>query len=62
VPSSPGLGGKLDCDKVAEYRELYRRLGSYAYDQDPLRPGWTPVIPNDRWADPHDARAPQISD
>ena len=60
VPSGPGLGVKLDRDKVAEYRELYLRLGSYPYDQDPLRPGWTPTIPNDRWADPSDARAPQI--
>lgn len=60
VPSGPGLGVKLDRDKVAEYRELYRRLGSYPYDQDPLRPGWTPTIPNDRWADPLDARIPEI--
>jgi len=52
VPTAPGLGVKLDREKVAEYRELYRRLGSYPYDQDPLRPGWTPTIPNDRWADP----------
>jgi len=62
VPSSPGLGVKLDRDKVAEYRELYRRLGSYAYDQDPLRPGWTPTIPNDRWADPRDERVPQLDE
>jgi glucarate dehydratase len=60
VPTAPGLGVKLDRDKVAEYHELYRRLGSYPYDQDPLRPGWTPTIPNDRWADPLDARAPDI--
>jgi len=60
VPSAPGLGVKLDRDKVAEYRELYRRLGSYPYDQDPLRPGWTPTIPNDRWADPEDARIPNL--
>jgi glucarate dehydratase len=60
VPTVPGLGVKLDRDKVAEYRELYQRLGSYPYDQDPLRPGWTPTIPNDRWADPQDARAPEI--
>ena len=52
VPTVPGLGVKLDRDKVAEYRDLYQRLGSYPYDQDPLRPGWTPTIPNDRWADP----------
>ena len=60
VPSAPGLGVKLDRDKVAEYRELYRRLGSYPYDQDPLRPGWTPTIPNDRWADPQDASIPNL--
>src|SRR6185369_10323283 len=60
VPTTPGLGIKLDRDKVAEYRELYQRLGSYRYAQDPLRPGWTPTIPNDRWADPLDARVPKI--
>src|SRR5215204_2356978 len=61
VPTGPGLGVKLDRNKVAEYRELYLRLGSYPYDQDPLRPGWTPTIPNDRWADPLDARVPKMS-
>lgn len=60
VPSAPGLGVKLDRDRVAEYRELYRRLDSYPYDQDPLRPGWVPTIPNDRWADPLDARVPEV--
>ena len=58
VPTGPGLGVKLNRDKLAEYAELYRQLGSYPYDQDPLRPGWTPIIPNDRWADPNDARRP----
>jgi glucarate dehydratase len=60
VPTAPGLGVKLDYDKLGEYRELYRRLGNYPYDQDPLRPGWTPTVPNDRWADPKDARCPPI--
>jgi len=60
VPAGPGLGVKLDRDKLAEYRDLYLRLGSYPYDQDPLRPGWTPTIPNDRWADPNDKRVPAI--
>jgi len=60
VPTTPGLGVKLDRDKLAEYSELYQRLGPYPYDQDPLRPGWTPTIPNDRWADPNDARRPDI--
>jgi glucarate dehydratase len=58
VPAAPGLGVRLDRDKLAEYSELYKRLGSYPYDQDPLRPGWTPTIPNNRWADPNDARRP----
>ena len=60
VPTGPGLGVKLDRDKLAEYSELYKRLGSYPYDQDPLRPGWTPTVPNNRWADPNDARRPEI--
>jgi glucarate dehydratase len=50
VPTAPGLGVKLDRDKVAQYAALYRELGSYPYDQDPARPGWTPLLPNDRWA------------
>jgi len=58
VPPGPGLGVKLNRDKLREYSELYKRLGSYPYDQDPLRPGWTPTIPNNRWADPADARKP----
>ncbi len=58
VPEGPGLGVRLDRDKLAEYAEAYRRLGGYPYDQDPLRPGWAPTIPNDRWADPSDARRP----
>jgi glucarate dehydratase len=58
VPTAPGLGVRLDRDKLEEYGELYKRLGGYPYDQDPLRPGWTPTIPNTRWADPADARAP----
>lgn len=60
VPDSPGLGVKLNRDKLNEYSELYKRLGGYPYDQDPLRPGWTPTIPNNRWADPDDDRKPEI--
>jgi glucarate dehydratase len=57
VPSGPGLGVKLDREKLGKYNELYKRLGNYPYDQDPARPGWTPLIPNDRWADPKDGRS-----
>ena len=52
VPSGPGLGVTLDREKLACYHELYRELGSYAYDRDPARPGWYPLVPNTRWADP----------
>jgi glucarate dehydratase len=58
VPDGPGLGVRLDRAKVAKYAELYRQLGPYPYDQDPARPGWAPLVPNDRWADPNDAREP----
>ena len=60
VPDGPGLGVKLDRDKLAEYSELYKRLGAYPYDRDPLRPDWAPIVPNTRWADPNDDRAPEI--
>ncbi|HEX6335531.1 MAG TPA: enolase C-terminal domain-like protein [Jiangellaceae bacterium] len=52
VPSGPGLGIRLDRDKVAEYAELYRELGSYPYDRDPGRRGWYPLLPNSDFADP----------
>ncbi len=51
VPEGPGLGVSLDREKVREYHELYRELGGYPYDRDPSRPGWYPLVPNDRWAD-----------
>lgn len=52
VPTGPGLGVELDADKLAEYAELYREVGGYAYDRDPHRPAWFPLIPNTRWANP----------
>jgi glucarate dehydratase len=60
VPTAPGLGVKLDRDRLQEYHELFLRLGTYPYDQDPLRPGWMPLVPNQSWADPLDDRTPQI--
>ena len=60
VPDGPGLGVRLNRDKLAEYSELYKRLGGYPYDRDPLRPDWSPVVPNNRWADPTDERRPDI--
>ena len=58
VPTGPGLGVRLDRERLGRYHELYRRLGSYPYDRDPLRPDWAPTIPNSRWADPDDVRRP----
>ncbi len=46
--------------KSVQYNELYKRLGNYPYDQDPARPGWAPLTPNDRWADPKDDRPVSI--
>lgn len=60
VPRAPGLGVKLDRDKVARYHELHRELGGYPYDRDPGRPGWFPLIPNRDWADPDAAARPAM--
>jgi glucarate dehydratase len=60
VPEGPGLGVSLDREKLRKYSELYRRLGNYPYDQDPGRPGWSALVPNDRWADPADDRPADI--
>lgn len=58
VPTSPGLGVMLDRDRLARYAEAYQRLGGYAYDRDPGRPGWFPLTPTTNWADPHDGVRP----
>jgi glucarate dehydratase len=60
VPDGPGLGVRLDPEKVRRYSELYRELGGYAYDRDPGRPDWYALVPNDRWADPADAATPSL--
>ena len=60
VPDGPGLGVTLNRDKLAQYAALYQELGPYPYDQDPGRPGWAPLVPNDRWADAHDDREPFV--
>ena len=60
VPSGPGLGVTLDREKLAQYHELFLELGTYPYDRDPLRPDWSPLVPNQRWADPSDDRTPRL--
>jgi len=59
VPTGPGLGVRLDADKVATYAELYRQLGGYRYDRDPGRPAWFPLVPNEDFADPEVSFAPE---
>jgi glucarate dehydratase len=60
VPDAPGLGVKLDPDRVERYAELYAELGGYAYDRDPGRPGWYARIPNTDWADPDVSLTPSL--
>jgi glucarate dehydratase len=61
VPDGPGLGVKLDREKVREFAELYQELGGYPYDRDPGRPGWYALVPNDRWADPTVGGTPSLT-
>ena len=56
VPTGPGLGVNLDRERVGRYAELYKSLGGYAYDRDPGRPNWFPLVPNEKWADHHETK------
>jgi glucarate dehydratase len=62
IPRGPGLGVRLDRDKLAEYAQEYQRLGNYRYDRDPGRPDWFPTVPNERWADPDTSVIPDLSE
>ncbi len=52
VPTEPGLGVRLDRERLARYAEEFQRLGGYAYDRDPVRPGWYARPDGRGWADP----------
>src|SRR5919202_1192615 len=52
VPEGPGLGVRLDEDRLGEYADEYRRLGGYAYDRDPARPDWFAILPGQGYATP----------
>jgi glucarate dehydratase len=52
VPDGPGLGVKLDRDRLGRYAELFAELGPYPYDRDPQRPGWYPMVPAQDYAVP----------
>ena len=56
-PRPRASASSVDRDKLAQYAELYRELGGYAYDRDPGRPDWyssharnatTPTRPSNR--------------
>lgn len=52
VPTGPGLGVRLDRERLGTYAELYRRVGGYPYDRDPGRPDWFAVLPGQQYAVP----------
>jgi glucarate dehydratase len=60
IPDAPGLGVRLDRDKLEEYAELYKELGSYPYDRDPGRPSDYPLMPKQRFADPKASLEPDL--
>jgi glucarate dehydratase len=60
VPDGPGLGVRLDRERLARYAELYEELGGYPYDRDPGRPGWFALVPNREWADPGVSVVPEL--
>ena len=61
VPDTPGLGVRLDRDKLERYAQLYKELGGYPYDRDPGLPGAYPLVPKQRFADPSTSLMPDLS-
>jgi glucarate dehydratase len=59
-PAGRGPGSSLTEAKLARDAEVCRELGGYPYDRGPGRPGWLPLAPNDRWADPTDSALPDL--
>ena len=51
VPNGPGLGVKMDQDRLQQYVEAFQRARGYTYDQNPSRPGCFALVPNARWVD-----------
>jgi glucarate dehydratase len=52
VPEGPGLGVRLDRDKLGEYADLYEELGGYPYDRSLADPDGYALVPKQRFADP----------
>lgn len=36
--------------EMEQYAAYFNEAGNYTYDRDDKRPGWYPLIPNERWA------------
>ena len=60
VPTGPGLGVRLDREKLAEYHELFLRLGSYPVRPGPAAPGLDPARAERAVGGPADARVPEV--
>jgi glucarate dehydratase len=61
VPRAPGLGVRLDRDRLERYAELYKELEGYPYDRDPGRPGAYALVPKQRFSDPSTSLKPDLS-
>jgi glucarate dehydratase len=62
VPNAPGLGVRLDREKLERYADLYKELGGYPYDRDPRHPQRYALVPKQRFADPDESIAPRLSE
>jgi glucarate dehydratase len=60
VPDAPGLGVRLDREKLERYAELYKKLGAYPYDRDPGYPDQYALVPKQRFADPAVSLKPEL--
>jgi glucarate dehydratase len=60
VPRGPGLGVRLDRERLKEYADRFKAEGGYPYDRDPGRPDWLPMVPNTQWADPAVSEMPAL--
>src|SRR2546430_16898129 len=58
VPTAPGLGVRLDRERMARYHEAFLRLGPDPHGQGPPRAGRAPPAPHPRPAGPPQPRLP----
>jgi glucarate dehydratase len=60
VPDTPGLGVRLDREKLERYSRLYKELGGYPYDRDPGRLDYYPLVPKQHFANPEVSLNPDL--